>query len=87
MEADEGLLIEPCSSVHTFAMRFAVDVVFVDDAGRVLRVVEDLRPWRLAACRRSRKVLELAGGRAREVGLEIGDELRFETDATARKRS
>jgi len=79
MDHDEGLLIEPCSSVHMIAMRFAIDVAFVDCDGRVLRVVENLKPWRIAACNGSRKVLELAAGRTRQVGLAVGDKLCFTT--------
>jgi len=61
-----------------FGMRFAIDVVFLDRADTVTRVVEDLRPWRLAAAKGSRKVVELPAGRARDVDLAVGDELRFD---------
>lgn len=74
----EGLLIEPCSSVHTFAMRFAIDVVFLSREGAVARVVCGLGRWRIAACRDACKVLELPAGRAQEIGLMVGDELRCE---------
>ena len=77
IDRDEGLLIEPCSSVHMLGMRFAIDAVFLDRTGRVLRVTEQLKPWRMAACKGSKRVLELPAGRAREVGLAVGDELVF----------
>ena len=60
-----------------FGMRFAIDVVFLDRADVVTRVSADLRPWRVAAAKGSRKVVELPAGRARELDLAVGDELRF----------
>lgn len=63
--ADEGLLLAPCSSVHTFFMRGPIDVVFLDQRSRVLRSAT-LAAWRMAWQRGARMVLELpAGGYAR----------------------
>jgi uncharacterized membrane protein (UPF0127 family) len=71
----EGLLLQPAGSIHTFFMRFAIDVVFLDGERRVLKVVPDVRPWRTAAGRRARAVLELAAGEAARVGVREGDVL------------
>ena len=73
----EGVLLEPASSIHMFFMRFPIDAVFLDRELRVRRVVEGLRPWRLAACRRTRSVLEIAAGEASRHGLEPGQQLRI----------
>ena len=73
----EGILLEPASSIHMFFMRFAIDAVFLDRELRVLRVVHGLRPWRLAACRGSRSVLEIAAGEAARRGVREGDLLRI----------
>lgn len=43
-----GLWIEPCNSIHMFFMRFAIDVLFLDRAGRVKRVMLRLKPWRVS---------------------------------------
>jgi hypothetical protein len=72
IDADEALLIHPCASIHTFGMRFAIDVVFIDPRGRVLALHEALRPWRVARCRGAAAVLELAPGAARRAGLLPG---------------
>ena len=62
-----------------FFMRFAIDAVFVDRAGRVVRVAADLRPWRFAvAARGARDVLELPAGTAARTGTQAGDVLVFE---------
>lgn len=63
MEEGEGLWIVPCAMIHTFFMRFAIDVLFLDEELTVRRVLEDLRPWRLSPWVLSaHSVLELAGG-------------------------
>ncbi len=60
--AGEGLWIVPCHGVHTFAMRFPIDVVYLDRGKVVVHIEENLKPWRLAAVRMSAaSVLELPG--------------------------
>jgi uncharacterized membrane protein (UPF0127 family) len=60
-------------------MRFAIDVVFVDRAGRVVRVAERVAPWRTAVFGRgATEVLELPAGTAAETRTQAGDELVFE---------
>jgi uncharacterized membrane protein (UPF0127 family) len=65
--AGAGLLIPRCRSVHTFGMRFALDVVFLDAAGRPLSICRGVPPRRFVFERRAAAVLELpsAGGGAR----------------------
>lgn len=65
----EALCLAPCNSVHTMFMRYAIDVVFLDPRGRVLKVVTGLKPWRVAACRGAAAALELRAGQAHEWGL------------------
>lgn len=69
LPADEGLLLAPAWSIHTWAMRFAIDLVFLDRDGMVLRVVEALPPWRLVSVRGAAAVVELAAHRARTLGV------------------
>jgi len=68
----EGLLLDPCSGVHTLFMRIPIDVVYLDRRGRVLRVLTPLRPWHagpmLAA---ARYVFEGPAGCA--AGVQEGD--------------
>jgi uncharacterized protein len=75
LSSEEGLLLQPAGSVHTWFMRFPIDVVFLDRELRVLRVVEALDPWRMAAARGAKAVLELPAGAAARVRLQVGDEL------------
>ena len=64
---DEPLLIPRCRSVHTFGMRFAIDLVWLGRGGRVVRVDRGVRPWRVRSCGEAIEVLELAAGRADEM--------------------
>jgi uncharacterized protein len=59
VEAGEGLLIPRCRSVHTFGMRFALDLVFIAADGRVIELRREVPPGRLVRCRAADSVLEL----------------------------
>lgn len=75
----EGLWIERSPSIHMFFMRFAIDAVFIDGSGRVVRVVEHLRPWRIVAwARGARDCLELPAGSVGPTGTVVGDQLVLE---------
>jgi uncharacterized protein len=74
----EGLLLHPAGSIHTFFMRFPIDAVFLDREQRVVRIAPHLGPWRTAAGKRAKFVLELAAGEAARVGVAPGDVLRLE---------
>jgi uncharacterized membrane protein (UPF0127 family) len=73
-----ALMLKPCGAIHTAFMRFAIDVVFLDGDGRMLRVARRLKPWRLALDVRARAVIELAAGRVEDTDLRRGDRLHIE---------
>ncbi|MFL5818552.1 MAG: DUF192 domain-containing protein [Conexibacter sp.] len=54
-----GLLLPRTRSIHTFGMRFAVDLVWLDGEEQVVRVDRDVHPWRVRSCRGARAVVEL----------------------------
>lgn len=72
LPAGEGLLIRPCASIHTFGMRFPIDVLFVDRNGTVSAVHLYVEPWRMLRCRGATAVLELTAGGACAHGLRSG---------------
>lgn len=78
LSSGEGILLRPASSVHTGFMRFPIDVVFLDRDLGVLKIVPRLVPWRTAARRRARAVLELPAGECERRGLREGDQLQLE---------
>jgi uncharacterized membrane protein (UPF0127 family) len=75
LASGEGLLLRPASSVHTFFMRFPIDVVFLGPDGEVLKVAERVSPWRTAAAKGAKVVVELPAGEAAGRGLQPGDRL------------
>lgn len=67
-----ALWLTPCRQVHTLGMRYAIDVVYLDDGGCII-AVQTLAPWRVGAwLAGARSVLELAAGEARRLGLRPG---------------
>jgi uncharacterized membrane protein (UPF0127 family) len=79
LKIGEGLRITKTSSITMLFMRFAIDAVFVDRAGRVVRVADRLPPWRVAiVARGAAEVIELPAGTASETRTQVGDELVFE---------
>ena len=79
----EGLLIAPCSSIHTFGMRYAIDVVFIDSNACVLRVCSSVPAGRMRFVAGARAVLELRAGVATRHSLTPGVELPELADALA----
>jgi len=77
---DEGLLITKTGSIHMFFMRFPIDAVFLDKDLRIERIASDLKPWRLAAKRGAKQVLELSAGEASRRGLAVGQRLFLRDD-------
>ena len=69
----EGLWISPCESVHTFFMRFAIDLVYLDRKLQVKKVRRNVGPWRLSACLTAHSVLELPSGTIAATQTERGD--------------
>lgn len=72
----EALVIEPCSSVHTWFMRFTIDVLYIDAAWQVVKTAPGLRPFRLSAAFRSaRAAIELPAGAIATTATAVGDQL------------
>lgn len=66
-EAGPGLLIPRCSSVHTFGMRFPLDLLFLDEAGAILAIRRRLPARRVVFCRGARAVLEIPAAEGGEI--------------------
>ena len=83
-----GLWIRPCRGVHTLAMNFPIDVVYLDSANTVLHVESNLQPWRFAPIRlKAASVLELPNHTIAETETALGDriEIHMMGDAAAAK--
>jgi uncharacterized membrane protein (UPF0127 family) len=78
----EGLWIVPCESVHTFFMRFPIDLIYLDRQKRIRKVRSSVGAWRLSACLSAHSILELPSGTIRDTGTERGDRVEFNPQAS-----
>jgi hypothetical protein len=77
----EGLWIAPCEAVHTFGMKFPIDVIYLNRKKKVVKIRPDMKRSRLSACLRAHSVLELPAGMAAQTNTAVGDQLSFERAA------
>jgi uncharacterized protein len=78
LDAGCGLLIRPSSGIHTFGMRFSIDVVALNKRLQVLKVWHRLAPFRVTGIHlKTHSVLELPPGQIRNCRIEVGDQLEF----------
>lgn len=81
LKPDTGLLIDPCSSIHMWCMRFAIDVVFLDKKNRVVGLKRNVKPWGMAWSWRGTKTIELPVGVIASTRTQLGDIIAFQTTA------
>ena len=79
LDPGHGLWINPCESVHTFFMKFPIDLVYIDKKRKVRKVRSAVPAWRLSACLTAHSILELPAGTVEKTGTKPGDELVIET--------
>ena len=72
LDNNHGLWIEPCLAVHTFGMKYSLDIIYLDSGKIIRKITEQLNPRRLSGCWKARSTLELAAGSARRLQLTPG---------------
>jgi len=73
---EEAICFPRCNSIHTFFMRFPIDVVMVDEHGRIINIVNAMRPWRFLPPKfRAKHIIEMKANRCEELGLKVGSRL------------
>ncbi len=77
LEAGGGMWIVPCEGIHTFFMKFAIDVIYIDRKHKVRKTVARLGAWRMSLCLPAHSVLELPVGVIEASGTKPGDQLEF----------
>jgi uncharacterized protein len=75
LESGGGLWIIPCEAVHTFFMKFPLDLIYIDRKLRIRKVVRNVAPWRISACLSAHSIIELPVGMIDASGSERGDQL------------
>ena len=78
LASGEGLWIVPCEGVHTFFMKFTIDVVFLNKKRQVVKIRPNMGKRRIALNLRAHSVLELPAGTLDETGTRPGDQLELE---------
>ncbi len=73
----EGLWIIPCEAVHTFRMKFSIDLVYLGRDNKVKKVRSDVPPGRMSACFSAHSIVELPAGTIRKTLTQAGDRLEF----------
>ncbi len=80
---DGGLFIPHCNAIHTAFVRFPIDVMFLDEKMRVVRLVPALPPWRMIGfVRGAKSVVELPAGTLRQKQIEAGQQFALHLSAT-----
>ncbi|GAA6136307.1 hypothetical protein NBRC116583_00540 [Arenicella sp. 4NH20-0111] len=82
LNSDDAMWFDNCSSVHMFGMQFALDIVFLDNNNRVMKVVENLKPWQVAMAMGAKRVVELKSGICTQKGIVSGDQFSLISEAT-----
>jgi uncharacterized membrane protein (UPF0127 family) len=81
MTPGSAIVIAPTSAIHTWFMRFDIDVAFVDRDGRIMKTRHNLRPWRVFGAFRAFAAIELPAGTLASAGVEPGDTLKVDSEA------
>jgi uncharacterized membrane protein (UPF0127 family) len=74
----EGLWIVPCESVHTFFMKFPIDLLYLDKQKKVRKIRHAVPAWRLSMCLSAHSIVELRAGTLEQSGTQVGDEIAME---------
>ncbi|OGO89323.1 MAG: hypothetical protein A2Y17_10635 [Clostridiales bacterium GWF2_38_85] len=81
LDYDSGLLIVPCRQVHTFNMKYPIDVVFLSEINVIVHIEENMNPNKMTKYyREAKSVLEIAAGTAKRKGLNSGTALTIERE-------
>ncbi len=75
LASDKALIIAPCQAVHTFGMRFPIDILFTKRDGTIVKVREHVQPGRISGAWSAFAVIELAAGTAARAAVRPGDRL------------
>ena len=73
LKENEGLMLSPCSSVHTMGMSYPLDLIFLDKQRVVVKCVQNLKPYRAASAKRAYYTLELPINTIKTSGIDVGD--------------
>ena len=73
-----ALIIMPCSAIHTFGMKYPIDALFLDKHRRIVKIIDTIKPNRVAAAFGADCVVEVAAGTVKQLDIVIGDMLQWD---------
>ena len=77
LNLNQGLLINKCNSIHTFGMKYSLDIVYLSRHLKVIKVVENIKPTRMSLCFGAKHTLEMLTGEVNRLGIKKGMTLNF----------
>jgi uncharacterized protein len=81
LKTDEALLITSCNSVHMFGMTYPIDLIFLDKNGVILKLVNQLQPWRISSCLKANMVVELPENSLKNMYISNGQQLEWHNES------
>jgi len=82
LNKNQGLLINKCNSIHTFGMKYALDIIYLDRHYRIIKLIENIKPRRMSMCLRAKHTLEMLSGEINQLSLTKNMTLAFNDDKT-----
>lgn len=80
LQENEALLLKPCSSVHSFGMRYALDLIYLNKRWEIIKTVKAFKPWRISSCLNASMVIEMVAGSLEQLQLIKGIQLVWQDD-------
>ena len=77
LNLNQGLLINKCNSIHTFGIKYSLDIVYLSRHLKVIKVVENIKPTRMSLCFSAKHTLEMLTGEVNRLGIKKGMTLNF----------
>jgi uncharacterized membrane protein (UPF0127 family) len=77
LNLNQGLLINKCNSIHTFGMKYSLDIVYLSRHLKVIKIVENIKPTRMSLCFGAKHTLEMLTGEVNRLGIKKGMTLNF----------
>lgn len=77
LKENQAMLIDRCNSIHTFGMSYNIDVVYLDKLSRIIKIVKDIKPWRMSACWQAKNTLELLAHSSSKLNLKLGQKIEW----------
>lgn len=81
LDHGKGLIIRPCNSIHTVGMKYAIDIIFLDNQDKIVKLINDMPSGKFSLCSESRYVVELPAGTIEATGTTVGDKISLICDS------